>query len=297
MTEINSNFRSGYAALIGRPNAGKSTLMNALLDIKLSIISPRPQTTRRRVMGILNSDKMQIVFMDTPGLLKPKYGLQKKMMDYVDLALNDADVLLLLVDTTAKEHPPDLDMNKLNPKKLPLILILNKIDLIAKQDLLPLIERYNEFYDFNAIIPISALKEDGLDELRSRLIEVMPFGTPYYPADVITDQPERFFVAELIRERIFRNFHQEIPYATEVMIEEFKERKKGKDFIAATIIVERRSQKGILIGKNGDALKKIGSVARREIEDFLQREVFLELKVKVAEDWRRDEAKLRNLGF
>lgn len=297
MTETVSTFRSGYAALIGKPNAGKSTLMNALLDIKLSIISPRPQTTRRRVMGILNSDEMQIIFMDTPGLLKPKYGLQKKMMEYVDLALNDADVLLLLVDATTKDHPPELDLAKLNPKKLPLILIINKIDLIAKQDLLPLIESYNAFYDFNAIIPISALKEDGLEQLSESLIAVVPYGNPYYPADVITDQPERFFVAELIRERIFRNFHQEIPYATEVLIEDFQERKKGKDYIAATIIVERRSQKGILIGKNGDALKKIGSVARREIEDFLQREVFLELKVKVAEDWRRNEAKLRNLGF
>lgn len=297
MTETDSTFRSGYAALIGQPNAGKSTLMNALLDIKLSIISPRPQTTRRRVMGILNSDKMQIVFMDTPGLLKPKYGLQKKMMEYVDLALNDADVLLLLVDATAKEHPPELNMDKLNPRKLPLILILNKIDLVDKKDLLPLIDRYHAFYDFNEIIPISALKEDGLEALRESLVAVIPYGTPYYPPDVITDQPERFFVAELIRERIFRTFYQEIPYATEVLIEEFKERKKGKDFIAATIIVERRSQKGILIGKNGEALKKIGSVARREIEDFLQREVFLELKVKVAEDWRRNEAKLRNLGF
>ncbi len=297
METLSAHFRAGYAALIGKPNAGKSTLMNALLNIKLSIISARPQTTRRRVLGILTNDSMQVVFMDTPGLLKPKYQLQKKMMEYVDLALHDADVLILLIDVTDKAHPPNLEWQKLNPKKLPVILVLNKIDLISKADLLPLIDTYQKFYKFEAIIPISALNSDGLDPLKSALEQQIPLSPPFYPPDVITDQPERFFVAELIREKIFRLFYQEIPYSTEVVIEEFKERKKGKDFISALVIVERRSQKGILIGKDGTSLKKIGSLARREIEEFLGRPVFLELRVKVQEDWRKNDAKLRRLGF
>ena len=297
MQDIPQDFRAGYVALIGRPNAGKSTLMNSLLDIKLSIISPRPQTTRRQVFGILNSEMAQIVFIDTPGLLKPKYQLQKKMMEYVDSALNDADLLLLLIDATAKIHPQDIDLKKMNPRKLPVILLLNKVDLLPKPDLLPLIDKYQVYYPFEEIIPISALKEDGLQNLKDSLIKRMPFAPPYYPPDVLTDQPERFFVSELIRERIFRSFYQEVPYSTEVLIEDFQERKKGKDFIAATIIVEKRSQKGILIGKNGETLKKIGSDARREIEKFLDREVYLELRVKVQEDWRKNDMKLKRLGF
>jgi len=297
MQDIPQDFRAGYVALIGRPNAGKSTLMNGLLDIKLSIISPRPQTTRRQVFGILNSEMAQIVFIDTPGLLKPKYQLQKKMMEYVDSALNDADLLLLLIDATAKIHPQDIDLKKMNPRKLPVILLLNKVDLLPKPDLLPLIDKYQAYYPFEEIIPISALKEDGLQNLKDSLIKRMPFAPPYYPPDVLTDQPERFFVSELIRERIFRSFYQEVPYSTEVLIEDFQERKKGKDFIAATIIVEKRSQKGILIGKNGETLKKIGSDARREIEKFLDREVYLELRVKVQEDWRKNDMKLKRLGF
>ncbi len=297
METIKADFRAGYVALIGKPNAGKSTLMNALLNIKLSIISARPQTTRRRVLGILNTDDMQVVFMDTPGLLKPRYQLQKKMMEYVDLALHDADALILLIDVTDKAHPPNLEWQKLNPKNLPVILVLNKIDLLEKAQLLPLIETYHSFYNFDAIIPVSALKSDGLDDLKDSLIKLIPYSPPFYPPDVITDQPERFFVGELIREKIFRLFYQEVPYSTEVVIEEFKERGKGKDYISATIIVERRSQKGILIGKNGEALKKIGSSARREIEEFLGREVFLELRVKVQEDWRKNDSKLHRLGF
>ncbi len=297
MTNISADYRAGYAAIIGKPNAGKSTLMNALLNIKLSIISARPQTTRKRVFGILNTDKSQVIFMDTPGLLKPKYQMQKKMMEYVDISLKDADALILIVDATDKTHPLQLDLNKLNPRHLPVILVLNKIDLLPKPELLPLIERYEKFYAFKEIIPISALKEDGLKTLKENLTGLMPHSAPYYPPDVITDQPERFFVAELIRERIFRSFYQEIPYSTEVIIEDFQERKKGKDYISATIIVEKKSQKGILIGKGGEALKRIGSDARREIEKFLQREVFLELRIKVQEDWRKSDLKLRQLGF
>lgn len=297
MQKMAADFRSGYVALIGRPNAGKSTLMNGMLDIKLSITSARPQTTRRKVFGILNSEKAQIIFIDTPGVLTPKYQLQKKMMEYVDLALKDADGLVLLVDVTARKHPQFENMEQLNPRKVPVLLALNKIDLIPKQELLPLIDQYKALYNFEAIIPISALNTDGIEELQKNLIAMMPFGAPYYPPDVLTDQPERFFVAELIRERIFRMFFQEVPYATEVFIEEFKSRPKAKDYISATIIVERKSQKGILIGKGGDALKKIGSAARHEIEEFLGRPVYLSLRVKVQQDWRKNDLKLRRLGF
>ena len=297
MEKNNQEFRAGYVTILGRPNAGKSTLLNSLLNTKLSAISPRPQTTRRRVLGIYNDDRMQIVFLDTPGLLKPRYELQEKMMQYVHAALQDADVLLFIVDVTEKQHPVELNIDKSAFENKPLLLALNKIDLINKGDLLPLIDLYKEFLPFKAIVPISALEQDGLDELKEELQKLLPVSPPYYPQDILSDQPERFFVAEIIRERIFHLFHEEIPYSTEVVVEEFKERPTGKDYIYAVIYVERDSQKGILIGKKGEALKKIGAQARREIEDFLGREVFLELHVKVNENWRRNPAKLKRLGY
>ncbi len=290
-------FRSGYVAIIGQPNAGKSTLMNALLNVKLSIISPRPQTTRRRVLGILNRSNAQIVFIDTPGLLKPRYHLQKKMMDYVGLSLQDADVLLIIIDVSREHHPLDIDFKQINKQHKPMILLLNKIDLLSRGKLLPLMKLYDQFYPFQAIIPISALQNDGLDQLQKELLPLIPYGPPFYPPDVVSDQPERFFVAEIIREKIFLNFHEEIPYSTEVVIETYTERPRGKDFISAIIYVERTSQKAILIGKQGLALKRIGSQARKEIEDFLGRSVFLELRVKVAENWRKSEHKLRTMGY
>lgn len=297
MEELPENYRSGYVAIIGFPNAGKSTLLNALLNIKLSIISKKPQTTRRRVLGILNRDIYQIVFVDTPGILRPRYALQKKMMEYVRSALSDADLILLIVDAAAKRHPVDLDLKHLNPSKKPLILLLNKIDLMSKGEVLPLIETYKDFYPFETIIPISALQADGIDRLEKEMVERLPLGYPFYPPDVITDHPERFFVAEFIREKIFERFYQEIPYSTEVEIEIFEERQNRPDYILATIYVERKSQKGMLIGKGGEAIKSIGTAARKEIEEFLGRRVFLELRVKVNEDWRRNEIKLRRLGF
>ncbi|HID38091.1 MAG TPA: GTPase Era [Calditrichaeota bacterium] len=297
MEELPENYRSGYVAIIGFPNAGKSTLLNALLNIKLSIISKKPQTTRRRVLGILNRDIYQIVFVDTPGILRPRYALQKKMMEYVRSALCDADLILLIVDAAAKRHPVDLDLKHLNPSKKPLILLLNKIDLMSKGEVLPLIETYKDFYPFETIIPISALQADGIDRLEKEMVERLPLGYPFYPPDVITDHPERFFVAEFIREKIFERFYQEIPYSTEVEIEIFEERQNRPDYILATIYVERKSQKGMLIGKGGEAIKSIGTAARKEIEEFLGRRVFLELRVKVNEDWRRNEIKLRRLGF
>ncbi len=297
MTSYGPDFKAGYAAIIGRPNSGKSTLLNAILNIKLSIISPRPQTTRRNVLGILNEDKLQVVFIDTPGLLKPRYELQKKMMEYVHSALQDADVFLIIVDVGEKTHPVDLAFDLSLLKNKPVLLILNKIDLLPKQEILPLIELYAKWFRFQAIIPISALHQDGLDELKTELAKQIPFSPPYYPPDMLSDQPERFFVAEIIREKIFYLFQEEIPYSTEVVVEEFKERSAKLDYIYAVIYVERSSQKGILIGKQGQALKKIGMLARKDIEQFLGRKVFLELRVKVNENWRRDGGKLKRMGY
>ena len=251
MENIPADFRAGYAALIGLPNAGKSTLMNSILDIKLSIISPKPQTTRRRVLGILNREKAQAVFLDTPGILKPRYELQKKMMEHVDRALADADVILLIIDAAEKKHPLDINLKEMNKQSKPVLLLLNKIDLMPKQDLLSLIEVYSKFYSFKAVIPLSALKNDGIALLEEELFKLLPFSPPYYPPDILTDQPERFFAAEIIREQIFNMFYQEIPYAVEVVIDEFKERQKGKDFISAIIMVERKTQKGILTDNSG----------------------------------------------
>ncbi|APF17427.1 GTPase Era [Caldithrix abyssi] len=297
LIETPENFKSGYVAIIGLPNAGKSTLLNALLNIKLSIISAKPQTTRRRVLGILNKAEYQVVFIDTPGIIKPKYKLHTRMMEQVHTALQDADLLALIVDATEHKHPVEVDLEAMNPKKKPALLLLNKVDLINKQDLLPLIDQYREFYPFEEIIPISALKRDGVDQVEQEIVKRLPQHPPFYPPDVLSDQPERFFVAEIIREKIFERFFQEVPYSTEVVVEEFKERPGSKDYIYAIIYVERPSQKGIIIGKKGEALKKIGEAARREIEEFLGRKIYLELRVKVNENWRYDERKLKRLGY
>ena len=218
-------------------------------------------------------------------------------MEHVDRALADADVILLIIDAAEKKHPLSIDLKDLNRQSKPVLLLLNKIDLMLKQDLLGLIDLYSSFYPFKAVIPLSALKNDGIISLENELFELLPYSPPYYPPDILTDQPERFFVSEIIRERIFNMFYQEIPYAVEVVIEEFKERQKGKDFISAVIMVERKTQKGILIGKGGETLKKIGREARINIKELLGKDVYLELRVKVNEDWRKKDFKLRRLGY
>lgn len=297
INKIPKDFKAGYAAIIGLPNAGKSTLLNSLLDIKLSIISSKPQTTRRRILGILTKQNYQLVFIDTPGILKPTYELQQRMMQHVNSALSDADILILIVDVKSKRHPIEIDLKAINSTQKPTILLLNKIDLINKNELLILTDNYNKFFPFKAIIPISAIKQDGVDNLEDEIIKYLPLSPPYYPQDILTDHPERFFVSELIREKIFEKFFHEIPYSTEVVIEEYKERSKGKDYINAVIWVERKTQKGILIGKGGEAIRSIGASARKEIEEFLGRKVFLELRVKVNENWRKDSNKLKRLGY
>lgn len=294
---MNSTFRSGYITIIGLPNSGKSTLMNGLLDIKLSIISPKPQTTRRRVLGILNKPDCQAIFLDTPGILKPRYGLQEKMMRNLYDAIGDADLLLMIVDAVNRQHPVEIDLERLNRDGKPVILLLNKIDLLDKKDLLPLIDIYQNWYPFEAIIPISALERDGLDQVEQEILKFLPLHPPYYPQDILSEHPERFFVAEIIREHIFMKFQQEIPYATEVEIDQFREQSGRKDYISATIFVERRSQRGILIGNKGAAIKEISSSARKDIEEFLDRPVYLDLHVKVNENWRKDEQKLKRLGY
>ncbi len=293
-------YQSGYAAIIGRPNVGKSTLMNNMLDIKLSITSPRPQTTRRRIMGILNRDNLQIIFLDTPGILFPKYGLQKEMMQHVDIAIKDADIVIYMIEIASQESQLETDiknLKKLNPAGKPVILVINKVDLINKSTLLQVIEQYSNYYPFESIIPISAKKKDGLDELIHSFSSYIPLHPPFYETDILTDQPEKFFVAELIREQIFYQFQKEIPYSVEVQIEEFKERDKGKDYINAVIFVERDSQKAIIIGKKGSALKKLSQNSRLAIEKFLDRDVYLEIIVKVIKNWRKNERQLKQFGY
>ncbi|MBD3288165.1 GTPase Era [candidate division KSB1 bacterium] len=293
-----SDFKCGYVALVGLPNVGKSTLMNNLLQMKLSIVTPKPQTTRQRVLGILNEPDKQVIFLDTPGLLKPRYKLQEVMLKTIEKAVSDSDLILLMIEAGESLNPRDIELyDQINEAGRPVVLVINKIDRISKAKLLPLIETLHEQTGIQDIVPISATKLDGLDQLKSTIKKYMPMNVPFYPPEYVTEQPERFFVAEIIREKIFQKYGEEIPYSSTVIIDEFKERKTGKDFIRATIYVERISQKGILIGKKGQALKKVGLAARGEIEHFLQRQVYLDLHVSVKEKWRSKENALRDLGY
>lgn len=287
--------KSGYVSIIGKPNVGKSTLLNRLLRTKLAIISSKPQTTRKRLLGIITEGDCQCYFLDTPGLLKPDYELQKLMLDQIKIAVRDADVITCLVDPWFKSDDMPVEFIR-SLSKSPILCVINKIDLVEKSQLLPIIDAIKDL-DVEEILPVSALYGEGTEELKDTIFRYLPEGPFFYPEDDLSDNPERFFVAELIREKVFGLFKKEIPYATCVVIEEFKEREKGKDYIRALIYVERKSQKGILIGKNGEALKKIGAQARKDIEDFLGRQVYLELWVKVKEKWRKDKKFLKELGY
>jgi GTP-binding protein Era len=297
--QFNQQFKAGYVAVIGYPNAGKSTLLNHILGQKLSIVTDKPQTTRKNVLGILNAPDYQIVFIDTPGLLDPRYNLQKMMMKFARNAIRDADIIVFVQDVSVKKHNPEEVAEILGDTKgKPVILALNKIDLLKdRKEVLPLIEVYKAAYPFKSIVPISAEYNDGIADLLQEMINLLPFSPPFYPSDYITDQQERFFVAEIIREKIFKLYSKEIPYATHVEIEEFEEKEHGKDYIRAVIYVERSTQKQILIGKNGSALKRVGTYARQDIERFLGRPVFLELFVKVSPDWRKKDSLLKQLGY
>src|SRR5450755_3686849 len=285
-------FRSGFVSIIGRPNAGKSTLLNALVGEKLAIVTRKPQTTRNRIQGMVNVERKgrrpagQVVLVDTPGVHKPINSLNRRMMKEVYDALEGCDLLLLIVDAHAKFGTGDqfvLDIAKKAGQ--PSFLLLNKIDAVEKQKLLPLIEQYRALHDFAEVIPISAIKREGLDTLLDAVVKALPEGPRYFPKDQITDQPERFLVAELIREQVLLATEQEVPYATTVLIEQYEEGARLTR-IAATIYCEREGQKAILIGKQGSTLKKIGTAARLQIQGLLNSKVFLELFVKVRAGWR-----------
>jgi GTP-binding protein Era len=297
--EKNGTFKSGFVAIIGRPNAGKSTLLNSLLGEKVAIVADKPQTTRNRIVGIKNSADGQIIFLDTPGIHKARSRLNQSMVRIALATYNEVDAVCLLVAVDHPNHEDnDMILETLQEVRKPVLLVLNKIDLIVKSELLPIMDRYAKRRKFDQIIPISATRGDGVDLLVRDLLRILPAGPPLFPQDLYTDMPERFFVAELIREKVIHLTREEVPYATAVEIEAFEER-EGKNLIVikAAIQVERDSQKGILIGKRGQMLKEIGRQAREDMEAMLGARVFLELWVKVEKDWREDPRELRRLGY
>ena len=297
--EKKTEFKSGFVSLIGRPNTGKSTLLNLLLGEKISIISSKPQTTRNRILGIKNLPTGQIVFLDTPGVHHSRSKLNQAMVKIALATLQEVDVVCFLIEADRPDNEEnDLILEDLKKMSKPVILVINKIDLVSKGRLLPIMERYSQLRSFEQIIPISALLGDGVDVLEAELLKILPDGPKFFPEDMITDLSERFLVAEFIREKVIQLTREEIPYSTAVEVEEFNEREeKNLIVIKATIQVERESQKGILIGEKGRMLKEIGRLAREEIEAFLGARVFLELWVKVEKNWREDPRTLRRLGY
>lgn len=298
-TEEKTKFKSGFVSIIGRPNVGKSTLLNILLGEKLAIISPKPQTTRNRILGIKNLPAGQIVFLDTPGIHKSPLKLNQAMVKTALATYNEVDVICFLIEANRPYHEEnDFILQTLAKVTKPIFLVINKIDLVRKEELLPIMEKYSSLRKFEQIIPISALQGEGVDILVQELLPILPEGPRYFPEDMVTDLPERFLVAELIREKVFQLTREEIPYSTAVEVEEFKEKEeKNLIVIKATIQVERDSQKGIIIGEKGRMLKEIGQRAREEIEALLGAKVFLELWVKVEKNWREDPRALRRMGF
>lgn len=295
------NNKAGFVTILGLPNAGKSTLLNVLLGQKLSITTKKPQTTRKKILGILSEDDYQIIFLDTPGILKPSYLLQQKMMSIVNKASHDADIYIYIMDvsddpTGEKLLSEEVIQSSLKTDK-PKLLIINKVDLSNQENILLLLQKFDTENKFDAVIPISASLAYNISSVLSQIIERLPEHPKYYPDDIVADESERFFVSEIIREKVFELYQEEIPYSTEVRISDYKEREAGKDLIHAIIIVERDSQKGIVIGKNGEAIKRLGAMARKDIESFLQREVFLDLRVKVKSKWRSNENMLRSFGY
>ncbi len=297
--EKNKHFKSGFVAIVGKPNVGKSTLLNSFLGQKLSIVTPKAQTTRNRITGILTGEGYQIVFFDTPGIFKPSYKLQQYMVRNAIKSASEADLILLMVSALSKPDSTEKEVIKrIKEIKKKILLVINKIDKVQDKGLLlPLIAEYNSEYGFDEIIPISALKGDGVSELLDLIIQYLPYGETYYPEDEISDMPERFFVAEIIREKLFMLTQREVPYSTTVQTEEMKVRDDGITYIRATIYVERDSQKGIIIGNKGNMLKKIGQEARKDIEHWLNAQVYLDLWVSVKDDWRDKDSDLREFGY
>ena len=292
--------KSGFVAITGRPNAGKSTLMNKIIGEKVAIVSNKPQTTRTKILGVHTQDDCQVVLIDTPGIHKPHNKLGQKMEKYIYTATQDIDVLLYVVDCNLHENEYDKERQALMGLKkgnTPVILVVNKVDTVPKLNLLPVIDRLKGLYDFHGIVPVSAQKGVNVDQLLEEIKELLPEGLQFFPGDVITDQPERQIVAEFIREKTLRLLNQEIPHGVAVEIEKMHKRDNGTYEILAAIYCERQNHKAIIIGKKGEKLKDIGSRARQDIERFLGSKVYLELWVKVKEDWRNKEAFMNTIGF
>ncbi|MES2836070.1 MAG: GTPase Era [Bacteroidota bacterium] len=288
--------KSGFVNIIGKPNAGKSTLMNLLVGEQISIITPKAQTTRHRIIGIVNQPEYQIVFSDTPGILKPNYKLQESMMKFVDGAITDADVVLAMVELGELPSAEHEIVEKINRAEVPVILAINKIDLGDQATVMTKIDTWQTILPKATIIPISALSKFNADALVAQILEWLPEGPAYYDKDALTDKSERFFVSEILREKILKFYQKEIPYSIEVVIDEFKEEPLITK-IRAIIIVSRDSQKGIIIGHQGKAIKKVATEARKDMEKFLDKKVFLETFVKVDKDWRDNETRLKNYGY
>ncbi len=288
--------KSGFVNIVGNPNVGKSTLMNRLVGEKISIITSKSQTTRHRIKGIVNEKEFQIVFSDTPGVVKPSYKMQECMLEFSKSALTDADIILYVTDVVEDIRKNEDFIEKVNQNEAPVLLVLNKIDLTNQEKLEELYDKWKQLIPRAEIFPISATENFNVDNLYKRIIALLPEGEPFFPKDELTDLPARFFVTEIIREKILLNYEKEVPYSVEVEVEEFKEDPKRIN-IMAVIYVERDSQKGIIIGKQGEALKKVGTEARLDIEAFFGKKVFLNLYVKVQKDWRSKERDLKNFGY
>ena len=288
--------KSGFVNIIGNPNVGKSTLMNALVGERLSIITSKAQTTRHRIMGIVNGEDFQIVYSDTPGILKPAYKLQESMMNFVHGAVDDADVILYVTDTVEQSDRQEAIVERINRSGIPTIVVINKIDLTTPDKLEALAAEWQERLPEAVIIPVSAKEKIGMAGVLNAILERLPEGEAFYPKDTLTDKTLRFFASEIIREKILLNYEKEIPYCCEIEIDTYKE-EPTIDRISATIYVARTSQKGIIIGHKGERLKRVGQQAREDMERFLQKKVFLQLFVKVQEDWRNNERQLRRFGY
>ena len=288
--------KAGFVNIVGNPNVGKSTLMNRLVGEKISIITSKSQTTRHRIKGIVNTDDYQIVFSDTPGVVKPSYKMQEYMLEFSKSALVDADIILYVTDVV-ENIEKNLDfIDKVNKSDIPVLLVINKIDLTTQEKLAALFDKWKSLIPRAEIFPLSATENFNVDNLYKRIVELLPEGEPFFPKDELTDLPSRFFVNEIIREKILQYYDKEVPYSVEVEVEEFKEDDKRIN-IMAVIYVERSSQKGIIIGSQGEALKKVGTQARLDIEAFFGKKVFLNLYVKVLKDWRNKDSELKNFGY
>lgn len=288
---------AGFVNIVGNPNVGKSTLMNDLVGERISIITNKAQTTRHRIMGIVNTPEYQIVYSDTPGVLKPKYRLQESMLEFSEGALTDADILLYVTDVVEDPEKNADFLARVAKEKIPVLLVINKVDLLkGNEQLETLIAQWKQRLPNAEIFPTSATEQFNVDNLKARIIELLPEAAPYFGKDALTDKPARFFVTEIIREKLLLNYDKEIPYSTEVLVEKFDE-KENAIHIMSVIYVERDSQKGIIIGKGGEKIKKVGIEARHDIEKFFDKKVFLEIFVKVEKDWRNRENKLKQFGY